>query len=125
MTRQGLTRGFGLAGAVALIATATLHTMATPQITKLAESVPGDSGVLLPLGFIAFGITLALAGILTALVSLRAGKGDHLILAVVAMFPLAGAALQMVYIGFIAPTALLLLDGLLVLGTAGLAKQDP
>lgn len=125
MTRQGLTRGFGLTGALALLATATMHTMATPQINKLAASVPGDSGVLLPLLFVAFGITLGLAGVLTAVVSLRAGRGDHWILAVVALFPLAGAVLQMIYLGFIAPTALLLLDSLLVLGTAGLARQDP
>ena len=125
MTRQGLTRGFGLTGALALLVTATLHTVATPQINELATSLPGDSSVLLPLLFVAFGITLGLAGILTALVSVRAGKGDHRLLAVIALFPLAGAALQMIYIGFIAPTALLLLDGLLVLGTAGLARQDP
>ena len=41
MTRQGLTRGFGLTGALALLVTATLHTVATPQINELATSLPG------------------------------------------------------------------------------------
>jgi hypothetical protein len=125
MTAERLAKAFGGISAVALAATAVLHTMALGQISKLAEATPGDAGTLLPMLWLMFGANLSLGALVVGLVAWRMRPGDQWTLAAVALVPLSAAALQVVYIGFITPTALLLLDGLLVLVSAELARRGP
>ena len=98
--------------------------MALGQISKLAAATTGDAGTLLPMLWVAFGVTLAVAALIVGLVAWRLARGDQWILAATALLPLSAAALQVTYIGYIPPTALLLLDGLLVLVSAELARRS-
>lgn len=110
------------AGAALLFASAALHfnalgfiaAQATPEIRPLLSAL-----------WIACGTSLMIAGLLTVAVTPLFVVRRRALLAVAALVPLSIAVLQVVYLGFMSPTALLLLDTalLLVAGQLGRARQ--
>ena len=116
-----------VAGVAALgfLATAALHSTGYPSITRLATGVPGMLGAAMPALWLAFSIDLIVVGVVVALVAIRPGPSARLILGVAAVCPLGAAGLQIRFIGFVPPTAILLAVGFVTLTAAvlGLGYQ--
>jgi len=118
MSRQRI--GFVLAvfTAVGFVATAGLHFTGYDSVSALARQAPGDLGVLVPALWLAFSLDLTVIGLIVAVATGRAEANSRAILAVAALCPLGAAALQLRFIGFIPPTAVLLVLGGLALTAA-------
>jgi hypothetical protein len=71
------------------------------------------------------GISMIIAALLAVAVTPLFIVRRRVLLAIAALIPLSVAAVQIAYLGFLAPTALLLLDAavLLVAGELGRARQ--
>ena len=95
--------------AVLIIVTACLHTAALGQINQPAQTTSADVRPLLTLLWITFGLELAIVGSSWGIVARDARGGGRLILIAASLCPLSAAALQVVYLGFIPPTAILAL----------------
>jgi hypothetical protein len=105
--------------AVLFAATGALHLSAFGAINGLAASAtPADVHVLLPALWIAVGVDLVAAGLVIAAVAIERSTGGGLVLAATAIIPLGGVVIHLVYFGFLAPTALLLADGVLAIACA-------
>jgi hypothetical protein len=105
--------------AVLLVATGALHLGAYPgSIAPLAASAPDDVRHLLPAVWLAVGIDLVVMGLIVAAIGYENSTGSRLALAAVALCPLGGVVMHLMFFGFIQPTALLLLDGVLALACA-------
>src|SRR5262245_4978806 len=108
----------GITAALLLI-TGALHLSAAGQIGALASSAtPPDVRALLPLLWIAFGIDLVMLAFIVGAIGYENSTGGRLALAAVAIGPIGAAVLQVIYLGFIPPTALLFLDGVMALACA-------
>lgn len=119
MTRQRLGNILIYTTAGLLVASGGLHLSAYAQINALAQS----SGVtelhaLVPVLWLVMGVDLVTVGLIVGLVAFENSNGGRYVLFAVAICPLGAALLQMVYLGFIAPTALLLLDGAMAIASA-------
>ncbi len=127
MTRGIAPAGRRIAGLAALLLalTAALHATGYASIRRLAEETQGDLSVLSPLLWIAFSIDLTALAIVAALVAWRPGGAGRFILAGCALPPLGAAWLQVATLGFIFPTALLLLDAALLILAAVLLRDRP
>jgi hypothetical protein len=75
--------------------------------------------------WVAIGASLIIAGVLAVAVTPLFIVRRRALLAIAALIPLSIAAVQIAYLGFLAPTALLLLDAavLLLAGELGRAHQ--
>jgi len=106
--------------AILLIVSGALHlSVFSGSISPLAQSAtPEDIRAILPASWLAFGIDLIVLGLVVAAIGIENATGGRYALAAIALAPLGAAALQLVYFGFIAPTALLLLDGVLAMACA-------
>ena len=111
--------------ALGFFGTAALHSTGYPSITRLATGVPGMFGAAMPALWLAFSIDLTVVGVVVALVAIRPGPAARLILGVAAACPLGAAGLQIRFIGFVTPTAILLAVGFVTLTAAviGLGYQ--
>jgi hypothetical protein len=102
-----------LAG-VGYIATAALHATGYDSVTGLAEQGPDELRALMPALWLIFSVDLVVLGLIILVIAWRPLGAGKIILAIAALYPLAAAALQVHFLGFIPPTAILL-------GVAGLA----
>jgi len=122
MTRRYLAEISAYVSAAMLLGTAAWHQSGYASVTRLAAQ---GSSALEPL-MAALWVYFALALVLTAglvLVVARVGAPNRAaVLSIAALSPVAGAALQLVYLGVIPPTALLLADGLLIVISAVLGQ---
>jgi hypothetical protein len=119
-----LASGFRLAAGIGLLLTAGLHGSGYPEIAKLGDASGGDVKLLLPALWLAFSLHYLLFG---TLVLFAAGPRNQLtarLLAVAALVPLGDALLQVVYLGFIPPTALLLVIAALSLVAAAATRNS-
>ena len=119
MTRRGIGTGLTAAAAVAFVATAAIHATGYDSVTALAAEGPADLATLVPALWLAFSVDLAVIGLMLGVVALRVAAGARLILVLAALCPLGAAGLQMRFLGFIAPTAILLFVAALTLVAAG------
>jgi hypothetical protein len=104
---------------VLFVASGALHLSGFGQINALAQSgTPDDVHVLLPAMWVAFGVDLVVMGLIVAAIGYENSTGGRFALAAVALGTCAGAVAQLTFFGFIAPTALLLLDGALAIACA-------
>ena len=113
-----LASGLRIATGIGLLLTAGLHGSGYPQIVALAGASGADVKVLMPALWLAFSLHYLVFGIL---VLFAAGSRNPLsarLLAVAALGPLVDALLQVIYLGFIPPTAVLLIVGALGLAAA-------
>jgi hypothetical protein len=102
--------------AALLIITGALHLSGFGSINTLAQSTNvADVKVLVPVLWLATGIDMIVMGLIVGAIGYENSTGGRLALAVVAISPIVMAVLQLIYFGFIPPTALLFLDGGMVL----------
>lgn len=109
-----------LAGLAALvyIATAWLHSTGFDAVTRLAREGPSDLAALMPALWLVFSLDLVVVGLVIAVVTWRPSGAGRLVVAIAALCPLGAAGLQLRFLGFIPPTAVLLADGALALVAA-------
>ena len=110
------------AGAGLLFATAAVHLSAYGSVVAQA---PADFRGLVAALWVAGGTSLLIAALLTIAVTPLFIVRRRALLAIAALIPLSIALLQIAYLGFIPPTALLLVDTLVLLiaGELGRARQ--
>lgn len=126
MLTKRVRAGRVLAGLAALgcFATAALHSTGYPSIARLATGLPGMMGAAMPAVWLGFSLDLTVIGAVIGLLAIRPGPGARLILGVAALCPLGAAGLQLRFIGFITPTAILLTLGFMTLTAAALGLGD-
>jgi hypothetical protein len=123
MSRRRIGTSLTVAAAVAFIATAGLHATGYDSVTALAEQAAGDLASLVPMLWLGFSVDLVVLGLVIGAVALR-GAGGRLILTFTALCPLAAAGLQVRFLGFIAPTAILLAVTVLTLAAAAVRPPE-
>jgi hypothetical protein len=124
-TSPRLATGFRVATGIGLLLTAGLHGSGYPEIAKLAGASGGDVKLLLPDLWLGFSLHYLILG---TLVLFAAGPRNQLtarLLAVAALVPLGDALLQIAYLGFIPPTAILLVIAALSLVAAAATRNTP
>ena len=122
MTKERLASLTASIGAGLVFGTAGFHLSAYGSVTAQA---PADLRPLMAALWVAGGVSLILAALLAVAAAPLFIVRRRALLAIAALTPLSIAILQMVYLGFLAPTALLLLDTavLLAAGELGRARQ--
>lgn len=123
MTRQ--TAGSIIAGiaAVGFLATAGLHATGYSMVADLAKQAPAEFRALAPALWLAFSFDLAIVGLIIGVVALRPSGVGRVVLLIAGMCPIGAAGLQLIFLGFIPPTALLLGIGALSLMAAGVLPR--
>ncbi len=122
MTRERIATLTASVGAALLFATAGLHFSAYGWIVT---QTPTDLQPLVSSLWVAIGASLIISALLTIAVTPLFVVRRRALLGIAALTPLSIALLQIVYLGFMSPTALLLLDTLVLLagGELGRARQ--
>jgi len=122
MTKERLASLTASIGAGLVFATAGFHLSAYGSVTAQA---PADLRPLMAALWVAGGVSLIVSALLVVAVTPMFIVRRRALLAIAALTPLSIAILQVVYLGFLAPTALLLLDTavLLAAGELGRARQ--
>ena len=108
MTRQQIGSVITAVAATGFLGTAALHTAGYSSVVRSSAQAPEMLRGLLPLLWLAVAFDLVVLGLIVAVVALRPGGPARIILAVAAICPLAAAGLQIRFIGFIPPTAILI-----------------
>lgn len=119
MTRQkagSIIAGIAAAG---FIGTAAIHSTGYDSISRLAKQAPPDLGAVVPALWLAFSLDLCVVGLIMAIIAFRPRMFIRSVLVVAALCPLSAAALQLWFLGFIPPTAILLSVGGLTIIAAG------
>jgi hypothetical protein len=120
VTRARVARASAGLAALGFLGTAALHATGYGSIVRAASGVPGMVGRLMPALWLVVSVDLTVLGAIVGVLALRPLGPARPILAIVAVCPLAAAALQLRFIGFIPPTALLIGLGGLALATAAI-----
>src|SRR5688572_9271624 len=109
-------------GVALLCGTAVVHLMAYASVVSRA---PADLQPIFGAAWVAVGVSLILAALLAIAATPRFVVRRRALLAIAALTPLSIAVLQIMYLGFIPPTALLLVDAglLFAAGMLGRASQ--
>ena len=115
MTGERLATITSSVGAGLLFATAGLHMSAYGTVTAQA---PVDIRPFVAALWVAPGVSLMLAALLVIAVTPIRAHRRRAILFIAALTPLSIAVLQVIYIGFIPPTAILLLDTVIIVSAA-------
>lgn len=123
MNRRRAGRVVASVAACASWVTAAFHATGLHYVETLAEQASPVLRAAVPALWLAFGIDLAVIGLIVAAVAARPNRTGPLILAFAALCPLSGATLQVVYTGFVPPTALLLAVAVLTLAAAALLRS--
>jgi len=100
-----------LTGVTALgyLATAALHSTGHEFIAAQAEQAPPDLRALAPALWLMFSLDLTVLGLILGVIAFNSATGGARYVVVIAgLCPLGAAVLQLIYLGFIPPTALLL-----------------
>jgi hypothetical protein len=113
----------GLAAA-GFFATAAIHSTGYDSVTALAAQGPEDMQALMPALWLAFSFDLIVIGLILGVVAFRPARSSRLIVAVAALCPLGAVALQLRFIGFILPTAILLVLSTLTLTAASVIPAN-
>ena len=109
--------------AVGFLATAVLHSTGYGSVVELAADVPSDLGPLIPALWLAFSLDLAVVGLIVGVVAWKQPVASPPILFIAALQPLGAATLQLWSIGFVPPTAILLVVAVTTLVAAALLRR--
>jgi hypothetical protein len=122
MTKERVATLTASVGAGLLFATAAFHLSAYGSVVAQA---PADLGALVAALWVAGGASLLISALLAVAVTPLFIVRRRALLGIAALTPLSIALLQIAYLGFLPPTALLLLDTLVlvVAGELGRARQ--
>jgi hypothetical protein len=111
--------------AIGYLGTALLHSTGYSSVAKLATEVPSDLGPLIPALWLVFSLDLAVLGVIVGVVAWRRPQAGWLILVIASLQPLGAASLQLRWIGFVPPTAILLAVAAVTLAASALLRRDP
>ncbi|MDH3455471.1 MAG: hypothetical protein OER90_01400 [Gemmatimonadota bacterium] len=111
--------------AVGFLGTAALHSTGYGTVVELAAEVPSDLAPVIPALWLAFSLDLAVVGLIVAVVAWRQPRGSPAILLLAALQPLGAAILQLTSIGFVPPTAILLILALITIIAAAAVRSRP
>jgi cell division protein FtsW (lipid II flippase) len=125
MTRNRMSSLLVGLAAAGFFATAAIHSTGYDSVTALAAQGPADVQALMPALWLAFSFDLIVIGLILGVVAFRPARSTRLVVAVAALCPLCVAALQIRYIGFIVPTAILLGLSALTLIAASVIPSNP
>jgi hypothetical protein len=125
MTRPQVARVLTGLSAAGFFLAAALHTSAYNSVTALAQQGPSGLGPLVSSLWLVFTGAMVVLGLIVATVTLRQSSGGRAILVLAGCFPLATAALQLRFLGFIPPVAILSTIGVLTLVGAGMLPPLP
>jgi hypothetical protein len=122
MTKERVAPVTAAIGAGLLFATAGFHLSAYSTVVAQA---PTDLRPLMSAMWVASGVSLIIAALLAIAASPLFIVRRRALLVIAALTPFSIAAVQIAYLGFLAPTALLIVDTavLLVAGELGRAQQ--
>ena len=122
MTKQQVASVTAAIGAGLLFATAGFH---LSVYSSVVGQTPTDLRPLMAAAWVAGGASLIISALLAIAVTPLFTVRRRALLAIAALTPISIAAVQIGYLGFLLPTALLLLDAalLLVAGELGRAYQ--
>ena len=122
MTKQQVASVTAAIGAGFLFATAGFH---LSVYSSVVGQTPTDVRPLMAAAWVAIGASLIISALLAIAVTPLFTVRRRALLAIAALTPISIAAVQIAYLGFLLPTALLLLDAalLLVAGELGRAYQ--
>ncbi len=124
MTRRKTGRILAGVAAAGFFATAWLHGTGYDSVTQLAGTGPRELESLVPALWLSFSFDLVVLGLIVAAVAWRPSTSSRAVLAIAALAPLAGAGLQLRFIGFVPPTAILIaLGGLTLAAAAALGRK--
>ena len=118
MTRRQGARLLAGLSALGFLGTAGLHSTGYDSVARLARDVPGMMGQVMPALWLIFSLDLTILGLIVGVLVLRPADVARPILMIAALCPLAAAGLQVRFIGFVPPTALLVVLGVLTLASA-------
>lgn len=96
-------------------ATAVYHGTGYSSVVRASTQAPEMLRAVLPILWLSFAFDLVVLGLIVAVLAFRPSGPARIILVVVAIYPLAAAGLQIRFIGFILPTALLIGVGIVTL----------
>ncbi len=99
--------------AVGFIATAGLHSTGYDSIVALAGQAPPDLRSVLPALWLMFSFDLFILGLILSVTAIWPFGNARFIVAIAGLCPISAAVLQLIYVGFIPPAAILICLGVL------------
>jgi hypothetical protein len=108
-------------GAGLLFGTAVFHLSVYESVTAQAST---NLRPLMAAAWVAVGISLVLSGLLAVAATPLFVVRRRALLLIAALTPVSIAVLQLTYLGFIPPTALLLLDGVVLIAAGELGRSQ-
>jgi len=123
MISRRFAEGTAYSGAGLLIGTVVWHLTAYASVTTMATDASSALRPITATLWVHVALALLLSAALVLVVARVGASNRTVVLGIAALNPLAGAALQLFYVGFIPPTALLLADGLVILIGAVLGHE--
>ena len=111
MTRKRVASILTWIAAAGYLGTAALHSTGYEAITRFARQGPEELRALAPALWLGFSFDLVVLGLVVAVIAARPSKTGRVILGIAALCPISAAGLQVMFLGFIPPTALLLAVG--------------
>ena len=123
MTRPRLAATLSWAAAGGFFLVAALHGSAYRRIMAMAEPAPENVRRVLSVLWLSGSADLVAFGLVVGAMARSSGAVSALVITGAALCPLAVALLQMAFLGFLPPTAMLLALGALTLGAAVLKKS--
>jgi hypothetical protein len=123
MSRRRLANILIAAAATLLVASGILHLAVYGEIGALARSAsPDDARLLLPALWVAIGIDLIVMGAVVAMVGIENSRGGRFVLFAAAALPAGSVVVHLLFLGFLAPTGLLMADAAVTLA-AGVVRE--
>lgn len=124
MTRRRIGTALTVVAALAFFATAGIHSTGYSSVTALTADASPDLAALVPALWLAFSMDLVVVGLIVGVVAFGTVRGGRPILFCAALNPLGAAGLQVYYLGFIPPTAVLLTVATLTLAAAAVGSPQ-
>ncbi len=125
MRRDPVGRALAGISCAGLLGTAALHGTGYPSIARAAARVQGVLGAAIPALWLRFSLDLLVVGLIVGTVAARPGRSARVILGLAALCPLGAAGLQIRFIGFVGPTAILLVVAAATIAAAAVGPEPP
>jgi hypothetical protein len=124
MSRDRIGSGLLLVAGLGFLITAGLHLTGFDSVLRLVSDVPDDLKALGPALWLSFSLDYVVLG-LVLLAAWLGATPSRLVVAAVAIAPIGAAWLQVQFLGFIPPTVILIVLGVLTFAAAGLLNPQP
>jgi len=125
LTRHKFARGLTGLSAAGFFIAAMLHTSGYQSVTLLAQQGPRGLGGLVSALWLAFSAAMIILGLIVAILAREPVGGARAILVLAACLPLATAMLQLRFLGFIPPVAILGTIALVTFAGAVASPRSP